>query len=165
MQGAWLDLPAVCLGRHHCGYTPWQQDAQQCGGLLRIHSHASTCDKLRICLAKLCRQPKQSIAKMYTTPNESKVHPLTWMPIAEQDRTRWDVMLLWFALVGHTWQWPTGLGIWKQCNDLPAVGHSSRNKLKCQTVHSKWWFLNSGCSPVYIYIYTHIIYQYMSISH
>ena len=114
MQGAWLDLPAVCLGRHHCGYTPWQQDAQQCGGLLRIHSHASTCVKFCICLAKLCQQPKQSIAKMYTIANESKVHPLTWMPIAEQEWTRWDVMLPWFALVGHTW--PTGLGIWKQCN-------------------------------------------------
>ena len=63
MQGAGLDLPAVGLGRHHCGYTPWQQDAQQYGGLLRIHNHASICRANPSCFLP-CKPIKQQTCRL-----------------------------------------------------------------------------------------------------
>ena len=32
VQGAVLNLPAVCIGRHHCGHTPWWPGAQHMVG-------------------------------------------------------------------------------------------------------------------------------------
>ena len=54
-----------------------------------------------------------------------------------QSWTSRNLMLPWFALVGH--KWPTGLGIWKQCNAR------SRTRLACS------WF---GTPPLWIYTMT-----------
>ena len=54
-----------------------------------------------------------------------------------QSWTSRNLMLPWFALVGN--KWPTGLGIWKQCNAR------SRTRLACS------WF---GTPPLWIYTMT-----------
>ena len=265
MQGAGLDLPAVGLGGHHCGYTPWQQDAQQYGGLLRIHSHASTCrtnlscflpckpfkkqtnhlngkhahvlrlwqgfisifpveiswtvmtvmnksepDASMVCPcwqqvthrarnmeAVQCKEQDSTCLQLvwdattvdihhdnkmpnsmvgcweYTAmrphvvqtyhaschANPSCSKPVVWkanmhmssdtgkalfqsfqfksVELSWQSWTSRNLMLPWFALVGH--KWPTGLGIWKQCNAR------SRTRLACS------WF---GTPPLWIYTMT-----------
>ena len=84
--------------------------------------------------SETCTRP-QTLARLHYASFQS--FQLKSVEQSWQSWTSRNLMLPWFALVGH--KWPTGLGIWKQCNAR------SRTRLACS------WF---GTPPLWIYTMT-----------